>query len=400
MRLVIALLLAVGPSLVGLDTVFAYSVNSSLNQQILQLDCTLTPISNGSGTVVTPDCPPHIPIITGVFANQGQPTITGLYDAAYGESLNISLNGVVYSLGVSGQLQATGNTWTLNLSQLSPPLLQGQYDIEIDHTLPGGETLEDSTTNELTILPYDVGLPTVSPVVSLDGRPVISGTFKSSHTDSLRITLAGQLYDLGVDPELTASGNTWQLDLTSLPIPLPLGSYNVMVRAVLFDGQVDEDTSTNELIVQRPDADAPTVDTITWVGGQPILQGSYDSSNSVHLRIFVADRWYELGSSPELSVQGDRWRLDLSHLEPPLSPGRYEVIAQATSRDGSIYGSVSGYNLTILTLTVGNVIKHPGRSPLASTGMNIHKLGLLIAMAILIILMPLARRLIMSWRGR
>lgn len=398
MRGPVWLLLVVGISLFGVNSAHAHSVGSSLDQQILHLDCTLTASSNGGGTVVVPDCPPQTPTITSALSNQGQPTIIGLYDRAYGGSLSIILNGVTYSLGSSGQLSVAGNVWTLNLSHMSPPLLPGQYDVKVAHVLSGSVVLEDVTHNEVVILPYDVGIPTVSPVVSLDGRPIISGTFKSSHTDSLRITLAGQLYDLGVDAELTTSGNAWQLDLTDLPIPLPLGGYDVAVRATLFDGQIDEDASTNELIVQRPDADAPTVDSTTWVGGQPILQGSYDANNSLSLRVFVAGRWYVLGISPELSVHGDRWRLDLSHLDPPLLPGSYEVIAQVTSRDGGVYGSVPGDNLTVLPINIDNIIRYPGRSPLASTGINIYKIAFWTIVVIFIILALAGRRLILGMR--
>lgn len=351
----------------------AQAVNSKLYQHIYQLDCALTITSNGSGTVVTPGCSPQNPRITSVVPNWGQPTITGLYDAAHGGSIVVTLNGVTYSPGAGSRLQVNGNMWTLNLSQLSPPLLPGAYDVSVIHTLGDGSVLTDATTNEMTVSPYDMGLPTVTPIVSLDGKPIISGTFNASHTDSLQVTVAGQLYQLGVDPQLTAAGNTWKLDLSGLLIPLPFGAYDVSIQATLLDGQVDEDNTTNELLVQRPDADAPTVSPTTWVGGQPKIKGTYDAANSVSLRVFVAGKWYVLGVSPELTAQGNNWYLDLSNLQPPLAVGTYEVIVQVTSRDGSVYGNLPTQNLTILPLNIINVIKDPTHSPLASTGMNSYK---------------------------
>lgn len=78
--------------------------------------------------------------------------------------------------------------------------------------------------------------PVISSVDVNGGRPIIRGLFNAVGTLTLRVFFAGKWYTLGVDPELTASGNVWTLDLSGLKSPLPPGNYRVEVQARVLDG--------------------------------------------------------------------------------------------------------------------------------------------------------------------
>lgn len=81
--------------------------------------------------------------------------------------------------------------------------------------------------------------PAVVGVEWVDGKPVIRGTFDSAHTQQLRVRFLGNWYVLGQQAALSASGNDWTLDLTSvLSEPLTPGTYTVTVEATSITGLV------------------------------------------------------------------------------------------------------------------------------------------------------------------
>lgn len=367
------------------------AAGSQLTQLIFELDCTLSVSSNGSGTAILPNCAPQQPTIGNVVPNQGQPTVSGLYDAAYGGTLTVIVNGVTYTAGASSQLTTTSNLWTLNLSTLMPPLLPGAYDILIQHTLSDATVLSDTTLNEMIISQYEVLNPTVTPLVTTSGKPVISGTYDPLHTSTLAISIDGRYYELGSSPELTVVGNTWQLNLTGTPLVMTPGAYDVEIMLATLDGQILHDTTVDEVVIQLLNADAPTVNTVTWVGGRPLIEGVYDAARTVRLRVYIDGVWYVYGVDPQLSVSGNTWLLDLSNLISPLGVGTYSIVVQTSLHDGSILGDMSVNEMTIEPETLINVITNPTHSPLASTGFNAYKLVVLaigfVAIGIVIIIL-------------
>ncbi len=82
--------------------------------------------------------------------------MTGSYDSANSQSLRVRVAGVWYKLGVDSQLTVDGDTWTLDLNDLSPPLAAGNYDVTVEITTRDGSLLTDTSTNELVILPVTI----------------------------------------------------------------------------------------------------------------------------------------------------------------------------------------------------------------------------------------------------
>ena len=74
--------------------------------------------------------------------------------------------------------------------------------------------------------------PTIVEVNDNDGRPIVKGTYDRLRTSTLKILVAGVVYTLGIDAELTAVGNEWVLDLSGIAVPLVSGEYTIVVEAI------------------------------------------------------------------------------------------------------------------------------------------------------------------------
>lgn len=81
---------------------------------------------------------------------------------------------------------------------------------------------------------------------------------------------------------------------------------------------------------------APTVERINLNGGRPIITGIYDAIHSINFRVQVANKWYVLDSSSELTTNGNVWMLDLSKLDDPLPVGRYDLIVEMAGDDNKV----------------------------------------------------------------
>lgn len=118
------------------------------------------------------------PTINPVVVNDGHPIITGTFDAAYTDQLRVDVNGVWYVLGVDSELTANGDDWTLDLSELNPPLAPGSYNIIVETTTIEGATL--SATISFSVPgqpnPNENGQSTNPGGLSGTGRSLIAAT--------------------------------------------------------------------------------------------------------------------------------------------------------------------------------------------------------------------------------
>ncbi len=107
--------------------------------------------------------------------------------------------------------------------------------------------------------------PLVTTVFPGGGRPIIRGLFDAANCQTFRVRLLETWYTLGLDPELTAIGNVWILDLSDLAEPLVVGEYVVYLEMITHGD--DKLSATSRLVVPGPpitvDPDPPN----TIVGG-------------------------------------------------------------------------------------------------------------------------------------
>ncbi len=250
-------------------------------------------------------------------------------------------------------------TWTYGLYQIP----EGVYNVTVVSYDDAGNSMNDSTEGELVI---DITAPTgsVTPTTLVSSSPALTGTVDDP-TATVRVTVNGGMY--------TATNNgdgTWTLPAGTIATIATAGTYDVTATFTDTAENTSTDPTNQELTVQVP----PSVQPTTWVGGQPIITGTFDSTNTKQLRVNVDGRWYILGEDPQLTSSGNTWRLDLSSLASPLTAGTYSVIAELTTPSDQVLTDVTSAELSILAPTPVNIIANPSNGPLANTGFNIYKL--------------------------
>ena len=80
--------------------------------------------------------------------------------------------------------------------------------------------------------------PTIASVTLPEGSTgVLSGWYDSTNSVAFQVAFQGVTYVLDVDPELTAQGDTWQLNIPGVLATLAPGMYGVSAQSQMNDGQ-------------------------------------------------------------------------------------------------------------------------------------------------------------------
>ena len=155
--------------------------------------------------------------VTSLTTNDTTPTISGSASLASGETLSVTVDGVVYS--TSNGLAVVGSTWSLTL----PSSSEGTYSIDAIITNADGYTLIDSTASELTIDTTNPALTTASPADDATGVAVDSNIVLTFSEEVAAGSGNLTLYDVNnnviqvfdVTSDVNISGNTITLNPSS-----------------------------------------------------------------------------------------------------------------------------------------------------------------------------------------
>ena len=281
-----------------------------------------------------------------------QPIVTGTYDSANANSLAVSIDGITYTLGVDPALTTVGDNWSLDLNVSGQTLANGIYDVSVTSG-DGVATTTDASSNEITVDAIAPAAPTVSTLTTSDSTPVITGTYDSTDAGGgFQVTVDGTTYTLGADPELTAVGNNWSLDL-SATTPLADGPYDVVAQATDTAGNPATDITASELIVDTT-GPAVTVNTLTTSNTQPTISGTFDSADATAtgLTVTIDGTTYTLGTDAALSTAGNNWSLDLSVSGQTLVLGTYNVTTTTTDALGNAGSDVTSNEVQITVVDV------------------------------------------------
>jgi hypothetical protein len=238
----------------------------------------------------------------------------------------VTIDGTTYTLGTDPELTAVGDNWALTIPSA---LADGVYEVTVTATDGLGDSISDSSTNEITIDTTGPVAPTVNTLITSNNTPVISGTYDSGDAGGLTVTLDGVTYVLGVDSELTATGDNWTLAVTA---PLADGTYEVSVIATDALGNATSDITANEITIDTTGPAVPTVSVQITTDNTPTITGTYDSSDAGGLTVTVGGATYVLGINPELTAAGNNWTLTIP---TALADGAYDVTAVATDPLGN-----------------------------------------------------------------
>lgn len=262
--------------------------------------------------------------------------VTGTFAPADTKLLRATVGGRSYTLGRDPDLTAKADAWSLAPKEKLAP---GTYDVIVEavdvfgnvSADPGKGALviaADTTTNPPPPPPPEVAAPTVTPLVALAARPIVTGTFATGATTSLKVGVAGENYVLGTNEELTASAGQWSL---KLPNPLKDGTYDVVVETTDANGKVVTDTTKDELVIDAMGPAAPTVNLYAMLESPRGISGTWPEGDAVSLAVTFNGKGWTLGKDAGLTSDKGNWSLAVPET---LKPGSYDVSVVATDKHG------------------------------------------------------------------
>ena len=190
--------------------------------------------SDGTSGELVIDLTAPVVTVNSLSTNDSTPALSGTVDDSSS----------VVSVTVDGQVRSAVNngdgTWSLADDSLST-LGDGVYDVAVTATDAAGNVGSDSTNNELvveTVAP----IVTVDSLVTDDSTPGLSGTVDDAAA-TVSLVVGGQSRDA-----VNNGDGTWTLADNSL-LPFPDGTYDVVATATDGFGNVGQDSTVDELVI-------------------------------------------------------------------------------------------------------------------------------------------------------
>ncbi|WP_146179684.1 beta strand repeat-containing protein [Limnohabitans parvus] len=304
-------------------------------------------------------------INTDNITNDTTPTISGT--GTDGDVITVVMPGTGEVLTAT----VTGGVWSVTPTQT---LANGTADVRVTATDPAGNT-SPVTLVPVTIDTTPPAAPVVTPLVTGDSRPIITGTATMASGDTLQVTVNGATYNV------TVTNGAWTLDTSSAtPVSGALGTftagqtYSVTATVTDLAGNTRSDTSSGEisvvtsLLAGRLDAssdsgtsgDARTNDTT------PTLSGTGKPGDTI--RLFAANGTTVLGTTVVLS--DGTWVITPT---TALAQGLQNLSITATSPSGSVTGPAT-VPVTIDTASTITITSVAGDA-VAATGNGTFSIG-------------------------
>ncbi|CAN0425768.1 unnamed protein product, partial [Phaeothamnion confervicola] len=241
------------------------------------------------------------------------------------------------------QLFAIGANWAV-------PTFDGR-DITLGGDAPSQQAMDSAVnavagvygvrtvTNRARVvapLPVTLVPPQIKPLSSNSPTPEITGTWQEGAAKTLAVTLAGKVFKLGTDPELTSNAGTWTLKPSAA---LADGTFDVTAENSDGVNPAISTTAPAKLVI---DTVAPPVPAITPVASGiqwPFtLNGTWAEDGATTLTAKLANQTWTLGKDEDLKSDGKgNWSF-----APviDLRPGTYDVTVEASDEAGNISKSV------------------------------------------------------------
>jgi methionine-rich copper-binding protein CopC len=285
---------------------------------------------------------PTIPTVVSKITNDSTPTLLGTFDSI--DSLTVTVNNVVYTIGDENLIDNENNTWTLTIPSENA-LSDGVYNVNAIAIDQAGNTSTDVTTNELTINTVPPPIPTVIKLITNNKTPIINGS-AASNAFSMTVVVNGQTYTRGDGHLIDNGDNGWNL---TIPVNQSLldGTYDVVVTVTDSIGNSSTDATTNDLIIKTTSPTPPTITPLHTNITRPTLVGTCDTNYT--LIVNLNNQTYTENDG-HLSHINNTWTLILPDSVPELSDGVYNVEAIATDVAGN-----SSVDLTTNELIIDTV---------------------------------------------
>ena len=217
---------------------------------------------------------PAVPTVNLLVTNSTTPSITGTATVNAGEVLTVNVDTVTYTEG-DGNLARVGTDWTLIIPGANAITPDGVYNVTATLTDAASNSIDDATSGELTIDTTTLP-PTITPLLTSNPTPTISGTAEASTT--LTIVVGGASYSA-----VTSVAGNWSLDTASAmpdsggPFALVQGNNEVVVTSTDAAGNVASDGSSNEIVLTLDDDGDGIPNDLECPSGPPYDNSCLDS---------------------------------------------------------------------------------------------------------------------------
>ena len=274
------------------------------------------------------------------YDGTGPLTISGTAALGTGESLRVTLDGVVYDSttpelvvgnGLGGNGVAVG-AWELTLPAAGAPA-DGSYDVLVEVLDANGAVLAVDAPAASGDIDLDVDttapdVPTIDPVNTIDPSPVLTGTVGPdaltadetlivtvTDTSATTTTKYGVVADLanGVEAGLVITGTSWSLDLGALTPPVTLSTSTTMPDTV--------DAVVTDAAGNSAAADQVTASIVA--GGVSV--DVQETANTTPLITGLADFDPAAGDTLTVTVDGISYDIDTASLASPTSGVAYDA---------------------------------------------------------------------------
>ena len=283
---------------------------------------------------------PLAPIVDTLITNNALPEITGNVMLDEGETLEVVVAGVTYSVANGNLTINADGSWSLTPAA---PLPEGPQEVVATVINANGDEAVDATMNEVTIDLTAPPAPTVNPLTTSSSTPEIAGTATLEEGDTLTVLVAGVEYSLANENlEIDELGN-WSITPDT---PIPAGVQQVVATVTDAAGNSTIDATMDEITIDSALPETPTVDTVVTNSPTPVITGTAGAGDT--LAVEVGGATYETTADP-----AGIWSLDTSSATPiagtftPLE-GDNEVTVTATNADGNSLSDT--VNITIDTM--------------------------------------------------
>ncbi len=200
-------------------------------------------VSTGELTIDTKPPPP--PEVSAYFGRSLTPQISGRWPVGKATSLTVEVAGRRYTLGRDPELVSTpSGHWTLDVAA---PLKEGTNHVLATTFDSVGNAQTDLTDGELVVDRQPPEPPTVNRFQSSRAF-TLTGTWPEGDAVALELTVDGQTHKLGEGSGLISDGTgRWRYEPSVLPGE---GVYDVVARARDRAGNVSEDATKDELVIE------------------------------------------------------------------------------------------------------------------------------------------------------
>ncbi len=178
--------------------------------------------------------------------------------------------------------------------------------------------------------------PTIKPLTSNSATPEITGTWQEGAAKTLAVTLAGKVFKLGTDPELTSNAGAWTLKPSAA---LADGTFDVTAENSDGVNPAIGTTTPAKLVIDTVAPQAPAITPVASGIQWPFtLNGTWVEDGATSLTAKLANQTWTLGKDEDLKSDGKgNWSF-----APvvDLRPGTYDVTMETSDEAGNISKSV------------------------------------------------------------